>query len=254
MSAEWSWSGARARSGWDGVFLWDHLQVFPDRQLDWLDPWVLLGAIATATERVRIGTMVTPISRRRPWKLAKEVITLDHLSRGRVILGIGLGPPEEEEFTAFGEAADIRERAARTDEGLEILDLLLRGEPVEHSSDRYQVHAHLHPGSVQSPRVPIWTAATPPHRKPLERAARWDGVFCNLVSTGTTPAPMTPQQVQDFTGDLLGREDFEVGTPRHPDHTPDDYAAVGVSWVRESRFPGPGWIADFREYLRSTYG
>lgn len=239
--------------GWDGVFLWDHVQVFPDRQLPWMDPWVILGAIASATERIRLGTMVTPISRRRPWKLAKEALTLDHLSGGRVILGVGLGAPEEDEFTAFGEVAELRQRAARTDEGLQILDRVLRGEPVEHSGEHYRVQAHLHPGSVQSPRLPIWVAATPPHRKPLERAARWDGVFLNLVSTGTTPAPMTPEQVQDYVGDLLDRDDFEVGTPRHPDHSLDEYAAVGVSWVRESRFPGPSWIEDLREHLRTSY-
>lgn len=240
-------------AGWDGVFLWDHLQVFPDQQLSWMDPWVLLGAIATATERVRLGTMVTPISRRRPWKLAKEAVTLDHLSGGRVILGIGLGAPEEDEFTAFGEIAEPRQRAARTDEGLQVLDRVLRGEPVDHSGEHYEVHAHLQPASLQSPRLPIWIAATPPYRRPIERAARWDGVFCNLVTTGTTPAPMTPEQIQDYAGDLLDRDDFEVGTPRHPDYSLDDYEAVGVSWVRESRFPGPNWIEDFREHLRTTY-
>lgn len=240
-------------AGWDGFFLWDHLQVFPEQGLAWSDPWVLLGAIAHATTRIRLGTMVTPVSRRRPWKLAKEAVTLDHVSEGRAVLGIGLGAPEEDEFGAFGEITDLRERAERTDEGLEIIDRVLRGEPVEHTGDHWDVHAHLHPVSVQSPRLPIWIAATPPFEKPLERAARWDGVFCNMVRTGTEAAPMTPDEVRDYVGDLLDRDDFAVGTPRHPAHSLDEYAEVGVSWIRESCFPGPNWLEDFRKHIHEIY-
>ena len=241
-------------SGWDSVFVWDHVQLFPDRELPWMDPWVLLGAVATATTRIRIGTMVTPITRRRPWKLAKEAITVDHLSGGRMILGVGLGAPEKEEFADFSEVTDLKQRAQRTDEGLALLDQLLRGGRVDHSGDHYEVHADLRPGDRQDPRMPIWIAATPPHRRPLERAKRWDGMFCNMVSTGLKPAPMTPAEIEDYAGDLLNRADFSVGTPRHPDHSIDDYAAVGVSWIRESTLPGPGWLPEFRENLRRQYG
>src|SRR5947208_17025602 len=75
------------RAGWDGYFLWDHVQMRPSLPLTH-DPWVLLGAMAVRTERIRLGTMVTPVPRRRPWKLAKEIATVDHLSGGRMILGV----------------------------------------------------------------------------------------------------------------------------------------------------------------------
>src|SRR5690606_5789606 len=103
-------------AGWDGFFLWDHIQLDADARPEVHDPWVLLGAVAARTERVRLGTMVTPVPRRRPWKLAREVVTLDHLSGGRAILGVGIGTPPEAEFGAFGEPSDARTRAAQLDE------------------------------------------------------------------------------------------------------------------------------------------
>jgi alkanesulfonate monooxygenase SsuD/methylene tetrahydromethanopterin reductase-like flavin-dependent oxidoreductase (luciferase family) len=117
-------------AGWDGFFLWDHLQLDALRRPPMHDPWVLLGAIAARTSRVRLGTMITPIPRRRPWKLAKEIITLDHLSAGRVIVGVGLGVPAEAEYGAFGEPTGTRLRAAMLDEALPILDSFLCGEPL----------------------------------------------------------------------------------------------------------------------------
>lgn len=118
------------RAGWDGVFLWDHVQWSPDRP-DVHDPWVLLGAIAQATERVRLGTLVTPLSRRRPTMVAKQITTLDHLSRGRATLGVGLGAPDDLDFGDLGDESDRRTRAAILDESLELLDGLLGG-PVTH--------------------------------------------------------------------------------------------------------------------------
>ena len=104
-------------AGWDGFFLWDHLQVYAAAQFEVADPWIVLAGVAQATHRVRLGPMVTTPSRRRPWQLAKQIVTLDHLSGGRVVVGVGLGFPVEDEFAAFGEATDLRERAARTDDG-----------------------------------------------------------------------------------------------------------------------------------------
>lgn len=138
---------------------------------------VLLGAIAARTSRVRLGTLVTPVPRRRPWKVAKEVTTLDHLSGGRAVLGVGLGFPPDIEYGAFGEPTDVRVHGAKLDEALPIIDRLLRGDPVDHDGEHYQVHAHLNPPAVQRPRPPIWVAATLPHRRPLARARRWDGIF-----------------------------------------------------------------------------
>lgn len=136
------------RSGWDGFFLWDHMQLLRDMDLDIVDPWVVLGAVAQATDRVRLGTLVTPLARRRPWKVAREVVTLDRLSGGRAVLGVGLGEPPEDDFGAFGDEADRRERGHLLDESLELVDAFLRGLPVDHRGRRYEVH-----GGRRAPRV-----------------------------------------------------------------------------------------------------
>ena len=134
--------------GWDGVFLWDHVQWRRDVGNDIHDPWVLLGAIAVQTSTVALGPLVTPVARRRPQKLAKEVITLDHLSGGRAVLGVGLGAPAEDEFANFGDAADDRVRAARLDEGLAVLDALLRADgPLVHHGEHFDIDADLRPGA-----------------------------------------------------------------------------------------------------------
>jgi alkanesulfonate monooxygenase SsuD/methylene tetrahydromethanopterin reductase-like flavin-dependent oxidoreductase (luciferase family) len=141
----------------------------------------------------------------------------------------------------------MRERAARTDEALAIIDRVLRGQPVEHSGEHYEVHAHLRPASVQSPRPRIWIAATPPHRKPLERAARWDGVYCNV--TLDELVPLRPEELRDYLGHLPDDPDRDVVTSPHPEHAAAEYEAVGVTWLVDSWWPGPGWLEQFRAHL-----
>lgn len=237
-------------AGYDGFFLWDHINhpSVHGVDLETHDPWVLLTAIAGVTERLRLGTAVTPVSRRRPQKLAKEIITLDHLSGGRVTLGVGLGEPGEEEFECFGDFADQRTRASRTDEALGLLDLLLRGKPVDHVGEHYEIHADLKPAALQSPRPPFIVAATPPFRKGVERAARWDGVFCNLRISDDYSA-LTPIELRDYLGDLLARPDFEVVTTPHSKHPAEEYEEIGVSTAVYSWFPTPNWIDELRRYL-----
>jgi alkanesulfonate monooxygenase SsuD/methylene tetrahydromethanopterin reductase-like flavin-dependent oxidoreductase (luciferase family) len=123
--------------GWDGFFVWDHINSAMGRGMPMGDPWVILTAVALATERIRIGTMVTPLPRRRPWKVARETTTLDHLSGGRLILGVGLGTPADAEFASFGEVPDIAERARKLDEGLEVLTGLWGGEPFSFVGEHY---------------------------------------------------------------------------------------------------------------------
>jgi alkanesulfonate monooxygenase SsuD/methylene tetrahydromethanopterin reductase-like flavin-dependent oxidoreductase (luciferase family) len=148
--------------GWDGVFLWDHIAYRPPvRAL--ADPWVALSGIAARTERLRLGPMVTPLSRRRVQKLARETVTLDRLSRGRLVLGVGLGSTRSNELEQFGEVTDARERARLLDEGLRRLAGFWDGE--------------FEPRPVQQPRIPVWAAARWPSRRPVARAAAWDGLF-----------------------------------------------------------------------------
>jgi alkanesulfonate monooxygenase SsuD/methylene tetrahydromethanopterin reductase-like flavin-dependent oxidoreductase (luciferase family) len=168
---------AAEEAGWDGLFVWDHLLGATDWRVPMADPWVLLAAAATVTHHIRLGPMVTPLPRRRPWVVARQAVTLDHLSGGRLTLGVGLGHPPEAEFAAFGEDPDPAVRARRLDEGLAILAGLWSGEPFAHAGAAYELKRMTFlPRPVQEPRPPIWVAGYWPHRAPLRRAARWDGV------------------------------------------------------------------------------
>ena len=151
-------------AGWDGFFIWDHLVRWNDRRIPVVDPWITLAAIAVKTERICLGPMVTPLARRRPWKLARETVTLDHLSGGRLILGIGLGSRSTAEFKAFGDEGDPKARAAMLDEGLEVLAGLWSGHAFSYSGKYYQIEeTQFRPPPVQSPRIPIWVAGTWPN-------------------------------------------------------------------------------------------
>jgi len=164
--------------GWDGFFLWDHILVSKTLDVPMVDPWVALTAMAIATARIRIGTSVTPIARRRPWKLARETVTLDHLSIGRLVLSVGLGEPPEAEFSHFGEEANVKIRAQKLDEGLEILTGLWSGEPFSFKGEYFNIKKTTFlPPALQSPRIPIWVGGFWPNKPPFRRAAKWDGVF-----------------------------------------------------------------------------
>ena len=154
-------AAATEAAGWDGFFLWDHLVYTATREV--ADPWVAMAAIACATERVRIGPLVTPTPRRRIQKLARETVTLDRLSGGRLVLGVGIGGDRHGEFVPFGDPGDPRERARLLDEGLDRLAELWGGE--------------FAPSPAQTPRIPVWVAARWPNRRPVRRALRWDGIF-----------------------------------------------------------------------------
>ena len=158
-------------AGWDGFFVWEPV---------WgVDAWVSLAAAAMRTERIRLGTMITPVSRMRPWKLASETATLDNLSNGRVILSVGLGAPDTG-FAAFGEVTDRKTRAELLDEGLEIVTGLWGGQPFRYSGEHYQVQEtdfQLPPPPVQQPRIPIWVVGAWPRLKSMQRALRYDGLL-----------------------------------------------------------------------------
>jgi alkanesulfonate monooxygenase SsuD/methylene tetrahydromethanopterin reductase-like flavin-dependent oxidoreductase (luciferase family) len=189
--------------------------------------------------------MVCVPARRRPWKLARETVTLDHLSGGRLILGVGLGYNQREEFEAFGEPGDPAERAVRLDEGLEVLTGLWRGKPFSYAGTQYQVHdACFTPPPLQQPRIPIWVAGGWPIKAPFRRAARWDGVF--PMGRPAAGGRITPDEVRDMrayiqahrTGDGLFdvvHGDWTSGTDRAGDAAVvSAYADAGVTWWLES--------------------
>jgi alkanesulfonate monooxygenase SsuD/methylene tetrahydromethanopterin reductase-like flavin-dependent oxidoreductase (luciferase family) len=163
-------------AGWDGLFVWDH--VMTHGGLDVADPWIVLSAVALATERLALGAMVTPLARRRPWDVARQVAVLDRLSGGRMVFGAGLGGDSRGELTGFGEERDPRARAALLDEGLELVTALWAGEPLTHAGPAFHLDGgQVRPTPLQRPRPPVWLGCVWPHRAPLRRAARYDGVF-----------------------------------------------------------------------------
>jgi len=178
-------------AGWNGFFVWDHLNFKDDSSPEPLtiaDPWILLTAIALRTKYIKLGPMVTPVARRRPWKLARETVTLDHLSGGRLILGVGLGANFYGEYHDFGETADTRVQGEMLDEGLAVLTGLWSGEQFSYEGKHYQLsQVQFLPEPFQQPRIPIWIAGNWPNKKPFRRAAQWDGVFPLIREHEITP-------------------------------------------------------------------
>jgi alkanesulfonate monooxygenase SsuD/methylene tetrahydromethanopterin reductase-like flavin-dependent oxidoreductase (luciferase family) len=221
-------AAAAEASGWDGIFVWDHLGFVWDGPA--ADPWVVLAAIAVTTNRIRIGTTVTPVARRRPHVLAHQVATLDVLSGGRVIFGAGLGGVASE-FAKFGEADDPRVRAEMLDEGLEVLRALWSGEEVRHRGTHYVVEGvTLAPRPVQD-RVPIWIGG---NRAPsLRRASRWDG-WC-ADSADPTGMTLSPDDVARRVERIARAEHFDVAViGRSETGDPSAYEAAGATWWLES--------------------
>jgi alkanesulfonate monooxygenase SsuD/methylene tetrahydromethanopterin reductase-like flavin-dependent oxidoreductase (luciferase family) len=213
-------------AGWDGMWVWDHVQR--DAGVPYADPWVLLTAIAISTSRLRFGPMITPLPRRRPWLVAREAVTLDVLSGGRFVLGAGLGNPSRE-FTAFGEEADLRVRAAKLDEGLAIVDGLFRGLPFSFEGEYYRLRdVEFLPVPVQQPRVPIWLAATWPTRAPFRRAARWDGVWPIRRAPDGNGILLSPEDVRAISR-LIAEERAAAGLPAGHRAGPYDILVAGIT-------------------------
>jgi alkanesulfonate monooxygenase SsuD/methylene tetrahydromethanopterin reductase-like flavin-dependent oxidoreductase (luciferase family) len=162
-------------AGWDGVFYWDAVAI---GEMEIYDPWVVMAAMAMRTDRVRLGAIVTPPSRRRPWKLARETMTLDRLSNGRLVLPVGLGALDDSAFGNVGEPTEARTRAEMLDESLAILEGLWSGEAYGHEGRHYQFGPMtFRPTPVQGPRVPIWVVGAWPSRRSVRRTLRFDGIL-----------------------------------------------------------------------------
>ena len=214
-------AAAAEEHGWDGFFLWDHIRYSaPVRAV--ADPWVALSAVACATERLRLGPLVTPPGRRRVQKLSREAVTLDHLSGGRLVLGLGLGSDRHGELAPFGDPVEPRELARLLDEGLDRLVALWAGE--------------FEPPPVQEPRIPIWLAARWPSRRPVRRAARWDGLFPIDL-----PGPDALAELKSETADLRdpNASPFDL-VVTHPAGTDlDPWWAAGATWCLTGFDPQP---------------
>jgi alkanesulfonate monooxygenase SsuD/methylene tetrahydromethanopterin reductase-like flavin-dependent oxidoreductase (luciferase family) len=234
------------QAGWDGFFLWDHLSGYGSVPM--IDPWVAMTAIALNTSRVKFGPMVTPLARRRPWKVAREAVSLDRLSNGRFILGVGTGG-RPEEWENLGDPGDARERADRLDEALEILVGLWSGESLSYTGSYYQVKEEVFlPTPLQTPRIPIWVAGRWPNKPPMRRAARWDGAF--PIGKGLYyDQMMTPEAMKEVVEYVKQQRDssepcdiIHYGTTEGKERNQDTelvqkYAEIGITWWMENMVP-----------------
>ncbi|GHO42211.1 LLM class flavin-dependent oxidoreductase [Ktedonospora formicarum] len=186
-------------AGWEGFFLPDtlHFGSYSGTEAGLIcDPWIALAAIAMRTKRIKLGLLVAAVPRRRPWKMARETVTLDHLSQGRFILGVGIGAVFDRGFDAFGEELDIKKRAGMLDESLAILEGLWSGQPFSYSGEYYHVQKITFvPKPVQAPRIPIWVAGIWPRKGPMERAARYDGVYPVTLTASGIPRQLTSADI-----------------------------------------------------------
>jgi len=229
-------------ANWDGFFVWDHILGDPEWRTPMIDPWIALASVACATSRLRLGALVTAVPRRRPWHLARETATLDVLSGGRLVVGVGLGNPPRAEFEHFGEDGDARRRARRLDEGLAILNGLWSGEPFAFGGEEYRIRETVFlPTPVQRPRPPIWVAAHWPARAPVRRAARWDGVFPEHAD-GRRLSPSDLADLLQYVRDHRdGADPFDVVVAGRLDQVADGelaaYAAAGLTWWLEAVMP-----------------
>jgi alkanesulfonate monooxygenase SsuD/methylene tetrahydromethanopterin reductase-like flavin-dependent oxidoreductase (luciferase family) len=246
-------------AGWDGFFVWDHL-VYHGLGDAVADPWIAIAAIAAATERMRLGVMVCALARRRPWKVAREVATLDHLSNGRAVFGAALGSLPQGEFAGFGEDPDDRVRAEKLDEGLEIVRGLWSGEPFSYRGRHYAVaETVFRPAPRQRP-LPIWIGGRWPNRRPFRRAARFDGVFPTHREVDLDQT-MTPAQLAEIVGYVREHRErtgpFDVvmeglspADPTEARAVAAPYVETGLTWWVERL----GWFRGSVDEMRERIG
>ncbi|MGC1185451.1 MAG: LLM class flavin-dependent oxidoreductase [Candidatus Dormiibacterota bacterium] len=229
------------RSGWDGVFVWEAAYG--------VDAWSLLAAIATATTRIRIGTLLTPLPWRRPWKVASQAATVDQLSQGRLILTVGLGALTSD-LPLTGEVTDLRERADLLDEGIDLIQRLWAGET------RHQGRHYAYDGGVQSDLsevvtpvqqpIPIWVVGVWPRPKSMARVLRCNGVVPQYEVGDREPGPEDARALSAWLEPRVSPEFDVTAEGETPTQDPEAagvevsrWADAGCSWWLETRWEMP---------------
>lgn len=251
------------QSGWDGVFLEDYIVHWIAKDASTCDPWVALAAMAMRTERVLVGVLVTPLSR-RPWKLARETVTLDHLSGGRLVVGAGIGDINYPGFAPVGEATDAKQRARMLDEGLEVLVGLWSGRPFSYSGEHFQVRElTLLPAPAQTPHIPIWIGGMWPGKAALRRAVRYDGACLYKQASDARMEDITPDEVRVIRAGIAELRDPSLMTPfdiilggrrRGPDWERErawlaSVAEAGATWWGEYISPDVVELDEIRAHI-----
>jgi len=241
-------------AGWDGFFIWDHIARKREFR-DVADPWIALSAIAMRTTRVQIGALVTPLARRRPWKVARETATLDHLCNGRLVFGAGLGSVGggQVEWDNLGEETDLKRRGQMLDEGLAVLTGLWSGQPFSFEGQHFRVRdTEFLPAPIQQPRIPVWIAGMWPNKVPFRRAARWDGAFPIFDGSDVLPqfqafaTFLNTIREDDRPFDVIATGKTPGSDPAHGAEIVSAYAASGATWWLEDLEPnyfGDDWQA-----------
>ncbi|GCF07022.1 LLM class flavin-dependent oxidoreductase [Dictyobacter arantiisoli] len=243
-------AGEAEAAGWDGVFIADCISIDTSDNPPgpWYDPWILLALMATRTSRITLGPMVAAISRRRPWKLARETMTLDHLSQGRIVLPVGLGAARDDAgFYKVGEEMSLRGRASIMDECLDILNAAWSGEPFSYEGNHYHVQRmQLLPPSFQQPRIPVWPIGVWPHEKSMQRVLRWDGIVPQKKDGSDTP--LTPDDIRAIKVyvetnrklttpfDIIWEGETPANDPEQAATLVRPWIEAGITWWMESRW------------------
>jgi Luciferase-like monooxygenase len=240
------------QAGWDGVFVWEAAYG--------VDAWTLLAAMAVRTARVRLGTMLTPLPWRRPWKVASQAVTLDQLSAGRAVLAVGVGAVDTD-LPDTAEVTDLRGRAERLDEGIDLIRALwdghtsYQGQHYRYGTGRLDLTAAARP--VQE-RIPVWVVGVWPRPKSLRRVLRCDGIIPQYDLDGREAGPDDVRALRGWLTEHGAEPGFDiVADGETPAHDPAAAAATvapwadaGCTWWLETRWEMPHDSAERMRQIR----
>lgn len=233
---------AAEAGGWDGFFLWHHVIGTPDFPVPMSDAWVVLGALAVRTTRVRLGTTITALPRHQLHEVARQTVTIDRLSGGRMVLGVGLGEPPAE-YTAVGRTSDRSVLAAMLDEGLDVVSGLWSARPFSHRGAHYSLdEVQFVPPPLQQPRIPVWVSALARNERTLGRAARWDGVLLGAMAPDGGIDALPPEVVAEVAARPDAPAEIVVIAPAGADTA--IYDDAGATWVLVT-----GWLDELHSLV-----